>query len=199
MIELFGPTMLQGDINTEKAEYFYENYVASVTGWLNWKSNKRDKNISSFCDPSDEALALVLLQNYGHTWIAQFAGKKDIPAPRFTKSARKDATKHGGWKLEGLDLFNKLRKAIRKRRKKPNWKAFETAYQNKCHQQMMNMKQMKKKKATKQTDLLEDAVMRDFFNDDDSGDEDAAYDRERVGSEPRAVLGGFNVIQRMDV
>jgi hypothetical protein len=120
-----------GDVN-EAYVYFCENFLKYVVGVSRFNREYRSGNgILSMATISDEAFALLQLENSETRWAAEFAFKnkgqeisqKDLPQPLYTsggsnnKSEQRGFTKkHGGWSEDGIKRFNDIYKLIDKDR-----------------------------------------------------------------------------------
>jgi hypothetical protein len=113
--------------------YFCERFLKHVVGVSRFNREYRNGNgIVSIATVSDEALALIQLENSENRWTTEFSkrengqdvGQKDLPQPLYTsggqnKVEQKGFTKkHGGWTEEGIIRFNKLCNLISEDRKK---------------------------------------------------------------------------------
>ena len=108
----------------EEFEYFLI-HLLSRTQPKRTKYNKNTRPIKSISEcftPSDEAFALLVLDNELHVWEQQLQlerdGKKTIKEMRLGKKYTKGYTNRRGatcgWSRDGMTYYNKLRTEIRK-------------------------------------------------------------------------------------
>ena len=108
----------------EEFEYFII-HLLSRTQPKRTKYNKHTRPIRSISEcftPSDEAFALLVLDNELHVWEQQLQlerdGKKTIKEMRLGKKYTKGYTNRRGatcgWSRDGMTYYNKLRTEIRK-------------------------------------------------------------------------------------
>jgi len=110
--------------------YFCEKFIKHVVGVQSfnraWKNNA---SITELATPSDEALALLLLENSLLRWTAEFdkVGRgevvtkddKQLPKPLYTSSnnhrgeLKGFTRRYGGWSDQGIARFNELYKMVR--------------------------------------------------------------------------------------
>lgn len=105
-------------------EWFFEHLVPCVTGKGEWRKYQKRKVLSEIVSPTDEAFAMLVLENKHATWLPQ--DKNNVPAPKYTSGNRtKDSSgKYEGWNVCGLTRFNELTKKARASRnetKRCNW------------------------------------------------------------------------------
>jgi len=108
---------------------FVENFLACVVGKVQWKRNVKKNLITKFTTNSDEAFALLVLENGWDEWIKidaheHFFSKqglneektrKVVGGGRYTAEA-KGSIRFGGWKEEGVLRFNELCEIVKKDR-----------------------------------------------------------------------------------
>ena len=124
----------------ESYVYFCQKYLKCVVGVQAFNRGVKNKlDISQIATSSDEALALLLLENSELRWTVEYQQKasnsvneEQLPKTKYTccgqKKLQKGFTrKYGGWKQEGIDRFNELTKLVRVDRKN-NGVAFDKTY-----------------------------------------------------------------------
>jgi len=108
---------------------FCDYFLSQVVGRNDWKKRRHVEVISSLATVSDEAFAILLLMNSWDMWIemvdedeavkkgksgeqqqGQVGGRKHTTT-KWTQSGA-GTRKYGGWKEEGLKMFNLLAKKI---------------------------------------------------------------------------------------
>jgi hypothetical protein len=108
---------------------FCEHFLKCVVGAQAYNRGLRMRtNISKIATPSDEALALLLLENSHYRWQMEFEqkeklgngqedgaqqGSADLPPPKYTSAGGKRnqkgfTKKYGGWNKSGIERFNEL-------------------------------------------------------------------------------------------
>ena len=116
--------------------FFYDCILRCVIGKQEWKRLIRlNKPISKVVSVSDEAFALLVLENSWLRWkyifdhnIQDFKDKKKVKA-RYTKDIREGNASFDGWTVKGLQKYNKLICKVMKDRK-DNAKFDSTYIQN---------------------------------------------------------------------
>jgi hypothetical protein len=83
-----------------------------------------DKKLSEIATPSDEALALLILENNEARWSQEFdmvgsdESRVTLPKAKYTSSGRNTSMKgftkkFGGWSARGIERFNELLKLVK--------------------------------------------------------------------------------------
>ena len=102
--------------------FFCEKFLKHVVGVRRFNNGWKNKAaITNLASPSDEALALLLLENSEARWIEESEAERrgeevaesTLPKTRYTNNGEKRAKKgftkkFGGWSNEGIDRFNNL-------------------------------------------------------------------------------------------
>ena len=114
--------------------YFCEKFLKCIVGAQTFSRGVKNKcKLSVIATPSDEALALLFLENSEYKWSMDFEKKKkgeevDVQdnnvgtAPtKYTcagqnKQQKGFTRKYGGWKNEGIERFNEILKMVRQDR-----------------------------------------------------------------------------------
>jgi len=103
---------------------FYNHFLPCVVGKCKWKKLVILKKIPLFATVTDEAFALLVLENNWGVWLHEDAreyfmkNKKELNKKEkgnnglYTGHA-KGATRFGGWSVEGVQRFNELCKIVR--------------------------------------------------------------------------------------
>jgi hypothetical protein len=115
---------------------FITEIVKRVVGESVWSKNCTKKLVSEFVTKSDEAFALVTIENHYDRWSYMYAQKdktdKDRTAPYAlytncgnTKGGNGTNRKYDGWSREGLDRFNKLHQLVTEDRTRASRVKFE--------------------------------------------------------------------------
>lgn len=183
------------DVN-ENYVFFCEKFLKCVVGVQTF--NSRWKKCTSVCQittPSDEALALLLLENSEYRWTYEFEKKEkeeevqesDLPKPKYTsagknKEQRGLTKRYGGWTEEGIQRFNQIMHMVREDRK-ANGRWFDEAITNRIKQKSVTVQEVQPNNYTKAANDLEDE------EENDAEDEDEAnYD----GNEEGSMDEGYN-------
>jgi hypothetical protein len=107
---------------SEDYMYFCCRFLKSVVGVQAFNRGMRMKaSISRIATPSDEALALLLLENSHYRWSEEYEKKArneevkddELPPPKYTNAGNKKlqkgfTKKYGGWSNAGLNRYNEL-------------------------------------------------------------------------------------------
>ena len=129
--------------NKEAYLYFCENFLSCVVGKLEWKKNAHCRKLSEIASPTDEAFALLVLENIWDSWTAvaiedyykgpvitiTAVGKQECKRKavigKYTSDYRR-ASRFGGWSDEGHTRFVELRTLVIEDRK--DKEGFEEQY-----------------------------------------------------------------------
>lgn len=94
--------------------------LSSVVGQAYWKANNHLIDGCNMAGLSDEALALLLLENSWESWVEKYnkkkAGSKEYvndQKPKYTL-AKSGALENGGWSVKRRKWYNKLMDAVKK-------------------------------------------------------------------------------------
>ena len=80
----------------------------------------------SIATPSDEALTLLLYENYNDKWIDEHNNKETVRRPKYTQQ---DGSRYGEWSDEGIERFNQLVQEVKEDRESQRRKRTEENYQ----------------------------------------------------------------------
>jgi len=101
---------------------FCENVLSQVVGKTKWKTEGHLLRMSEMATVSDEAFALILLENSYDYWedMAMHCGDKSYVSKVQAKYTKNGAgtKKFQGWVEEGLVRFNNLARQVKASRKK---------------------------------------------------------------------------------
>ena len=123
----------KGRKNKEAYRVFYKRFVPAVVGPDLYRQRVRDNNEAEPSTASDEAFALLLLENNYERWVDIYVKSKGIPIqrrgdrtkridsdiqPKYTRggikfSGDKVTNKTKGWTNEGIQRFNILYQYVR--------------------------------------------------------------------------------------
>jgi len=164
--------------DVEKYRWFYDNVLNHVVGRNLWKKNEKETDGSVMASVSDEALALLLLENGWEVWQAECAGGGDeeegqegggvLPDTKYTMCSRgctsgTDRGKIKGWKDEGLERFNKLFQEVKADRKE-HGRDFDDMYKE---GKRRNAGQKRKRSAMDRSTVV---AMNEFTSDEDGSE-----------------------------
>jgi hypothetical protein len=125
---------LKNDEINESYIFFCENFLKCVVGSQTFnKGWKHGVALSDLASPSDEAFALLLIDNSEARWLSEHEKKPEgedvieqdklvLPkytsgGPKETRERKKGLTKrYGGWNEPGIIKFNELVRAVREDR-----------------------------------------------------------------------------------
>ena len=128
--------------NEEVMEQFLEKFVSCVVGRIEWKRSCKDQPISKIASATDEAFALLVLENIWDSWRdvdpqeyllkrrERVEPKKQAPEGSSTSQKRprqkeipgkytekhRNAKRYRGWSEEGFARFNQLVRMVREDR-----------------------------------------------------------------------------------
>lgn len=101
--------------NEDVFEIFCDEFLRCVVGKLSWRDRVCSDYVSDFSTPSDEALALLILENSWDRWeqIYDMDGdyRKATISTRWTSDSHQ-ASPYAGWNLEGRERFNELHQIV---------------------------------------------------------------------------------------
>ena len=127
--------------NEEVMEQFLEKFVSCVVGRIEWKRSCKDQPVSKVASATDEAFALLVLENIWDSWrdvdpqdyllkrrervepkkqaeasksSQRRPRQKEIPG-KYTEKHR-NAKRYRGWSEEGFARFNQLVRMVREDR-----------------------------------------------------------------------------------
>lgn len=127
----------EGRINKDVYEVFYTRFVPAVVGPDLFRQRIQDNKAKDPCTASDEAFALLLLENNYDRWLDIFDKNEGLPSqrrgdrtkqcdsdiePKYTRggikfSIERESPKAKGWSNEGIERFNVLFKRVKKDRR----------------------------------------------------------------------------------
>jgi hypothetical protein len=125
---------------------FVEYYVSAVIGLRHFEKQKCNKTYSSYVTISDEAFAILSIENNWDRWMAMAKAQawKTSPVPtKWTVTRDKTSTpakrgnailgqenqpqarRYRGWSAQGINRYNQLFDQIRTKREAPSFAHFE--------------------------------------------------------------------------
>ena len=177
---------------------FCDNFLSWVCGRNLWKKRWTVETVSQIATVSDEAFALLLLENSWKKWTAEGRNEEDGEdensvdtegnQTRWTKNGR-SAVMYKGWSREGIERFNELYSIVMEDRKTERGKKVEAEYRDARNEEYG---QPKKRKLEKGYIGL---TCEDDFSDDDLGYSSPAkrrnsHDEERSSMSSNSRTGG---------
>ena len=115
--------------------FFYDCILRCVVAKMKWKHLvRRNLPIDTLITVSDEAFALLVLENGWEKWTELHKDKTTDKKARkkkkslYTNDVREGNSSFDGWKPEGLDRFNMLVYKVIRDRKSVEGKAFDKQY-----------------------------------------------------------------------
>lgn len=154
--------------NSETYSYYMDNGVKYVTGAARYKKlvetgEEQPMNVAS---TTDEALALIIYENYEDKWMDEYNDEETKRGPKYTQ---REGSYRGEWSDEGIERFNQLVKEVREDRDSTRGKKAEEAYQMQKVAAAMTGRR-KRRKVTPESKVR---VVNDLVDDsDDSSDDD---------------------------
>jgi len=123
-------------------DIFCNNFLSCVIGKHYWKRQKKHKLIRELATVSDEAFALLVLENIWDEWkdmnVVEFFSRRKgmekgtkrrkIGGGRWTSDAN-GGTKYGGWNVDGIKRFNELCQHVKTNR--TSYPAFDHEFSTK--------------------------------------------------------------------
>jgi superfamily I DNA/RNA helicase len=161
-----------GQGETDAYTVFCDNILSQVVGRNVWKRDSPKTDVSELATVSDEAFAILLLENSYDLW-SQMARQKEAEKAKkeFTEQAKiakytlngAGIKKNKGWRKEGLERFNQIVKDVLKDRETGGREGFEEEYREgkKQMEEEKNGKK-KKKKSSEQEKEVEFEVYMDI-------------------------------------
>jgi hypothetical protein len=157
-------------------KFFADYIIECVAGKREWKKQRETITMASATSPTDEAFALLLLENSYDRWRAM-AESEDGTSREVTKYTRGKSTggsrKYEGWTEEGRTRFNELVKFVRKDRlDNIEWDNSYLAERTTCREEIWTAKRAKLVgDRAKLTDCVDDM----FDGSDDGGTQSWTY------------------------
>jgi hypothetical protein len=119
--------------------WFYGEFLEAVAGRLTWGKQKFHQTVSeakdfsdsrqSIVSVTDEAFALLMIENYRSKWESHFRsserGIAKVKVEAKYTSSRLGTTEYGGWSWQGFQRFNQLVKLVEDNRLVPQSNAKE--------------------------------------------------------------------------
>jgi hypothetical protein len=180
-------TILQMRHGTGSAyQIFCDEVLSQVVGKLEWKTGRHSRKISRWATTSDEAFALILLENSWDLW-AEMAEQAKLHGKKTAFVATKEALysrsgagtkKYGGWTSIGLKRFGEIANLVQADRMKIDGRKFEEDYQEKWRSESSVKRRVKK--STKSTDPNDDFEIYMDGTDSDGTDSDSIGSSEEI-------------------
>ena len=146
------------DIEDEEVLYlFYSECVSRAVGKRKWNKCSQVKNMGKFVTCSDEALAMILLENNLPKWMDEVRHDKILSRAEKRKTLYTEEDKTKGWTNRGLRRFMELCQACHNRRngtdeKRAKWIEIEK-FIMKREIQWNELSNRKRKRAEENNDL----------------------------------------------
>jgi len=110
--------------NEDTMTKFYNHFLSCVVGKCKWKKLVALKKVPLFATVTDEAFALLVLENNCGVWLHEDAkeyfmknkkeqNKKEKANNGLYTGQAKGATRFGGWSVAGVQRFNELCEFVR--------------------------------------------------------------------------------------
>ncbi len=104
----------------EVAFIFFEFFLPGVVGKKKFKNRVEFEHVSKIATVTDEAFAILLLENSWEKWGDELEKNTKDPTkliPTKWTSTKNTGKRYCGWKTDGMEHFNKLHKMVVKDRK----------------------------------------------------------------------------------
>ena len=165
--------VLQARDNVDDFAAFCDCFLSCVVGRSVYKQNMTTTLVSELSTSSDEAFAIICIENNIEAWdymISSDTNTKgpNMPPPKYTRK-HKDSGKHHGWSAEGITRFNKLHEDIESKRKETL--QLEAEFRAKKMQGLGG--QEKRNRRTVTRDIV--TAVTDLDDQDDDSDDDDEY------------------------
>jgi hypothetical protein len=152
---------------------FVTQFVRRVVGDAIWKKTASKKLISAFVTKSDEAFALLTIENQYERWSYMYENhdnadkERNAPPALYTNSGkiaggRGTNRKHDGWSRDGLDRFNMLHELVTRDRARGSRVKFEEEIREEIKEEEM---QRKIRRKAEMEDPLNDVYIAHDFED----------------------------------
>jgi len=137
--------------NVEAYGHFCDRILPCVIGKMEWSKEVYSKEISKIATPTDEAWALLLLENSWDLWhqMAEYELKaeklpKELRVKTKWTSTAISAVKYEGWGEDGIPRYNELVKKVREDR--GQHKSFDAAFLEKKREERASKMMSSKKR-----------------------------------------------------
>jgi len=133
---------------------FIDHFVSLVVGKRNYNRINYKQQISEFASPSDEALAILMLENNYTRWV-DMAKRGDTTRstilPQYTNGGVSEGDvasnrQYQGWSDAGLDRFNVLFRLVKEDRASDVGRQFEIEFKAHCLEKYIAGQNRKKRK-----------------------------------------------------
>lgn len=160
---------------------FVEYFVSAVIGNLRFKQNCCDNLLSQYATVSDEAFAILIMENNYGAWVDMGLRKdtSSTEAPwKYTNGGKAKgevaSSQHNrGWSEQGMQRFNELFDKVKKNRKADGALVFEEKLRSYCEDRASD-----KKKRAKVLPQELFAVRHELWSDNEDGEQAKAGDAE---------------------
>ena len=154
----------------ELYKYYMTNGVRYVAGASPWKRlvMTGDEMPMSVAMPSDEAMMLLIYENYHGHWVDKHEKKEVVRSPKYTKQ---EGVQHGKWSDDGIARFNELVKEVKSDQASQNGKKVEEAYQKEKRTDAGLASRKRRKVMPAQQSACSKQSRRGMTNNDDSESE----------------------------
>ena len=147
-------------------DYYMKNgakYVAGAGPWNRLVATGEEMPME-VVTPSDEALTLLLYENYHRQWMDRHEGRETVRSARYT---RQGGVRYGEWNDVGIERFNELLNEVKANRASENGMNAEEAFQRESR--AAGLGRRKRRRVTPESRVR---VVNDLEDDDsDSGSE----------------------------
>jgi hypothetical protein len=153
--------------------FFADVCMECVAGKIDWKNQRSTVPMSKVASVTDEAFALLLLDNGYYQWCdmarVDNPTKRSTLAPKYTQGRSKGGSRrYEGWSTEGIDRFNELTDMVKKNR--TDYKEWEWVYMadKEREQSEAAMHSGNKRKKRREPQQRTEAIHDDLFASDDA-------------------------------
>jgi hypothetical protein len=148
---------------------FCNSFLSCLVGKVAYKGHVSTDRIADFVSVSNEAYALVYLENSFECWEAEAEGSGELPSKKWTSDPQA-ATLYKGWSKDGILRYNEQSASVKGKRKESDSKKFEGNFREQMKEGSL---QKEKKKPLKEVvESVEPTWESSSDDEESSGDED---------------------------
>lgn len=108
---------------------FCNSFISCLVGKICYRGAVASARIAEYVSVSNEAYALVYLENSYDRWEAEAVGAAELPNKKWTSNPQA-ATLYRGWSQAGILRYNEQSKSVREARKQSESKKIEKDFRD---------------------------------------------------------------------
>ncbi len=153
---------------------FCNSFISCLVGKITYRGAVSAARIAEYVSISNEAYALVYLENSYDRWEAEAVGALKLPDKKWTRDPQA-ATLYKGWSQDGILRYNELSKSVRDMRKQPDTKKFEGDFRDQMKEGFLQKGKKKPEKIVEESlePLIMESSSEEESDDDDESDADS--------------------------